>query len=270
MTLDSNGLSAGLYTKVRIEYLDGDQIRTISGEMPLLPSAGHSVAAGNAIIDSWQLPDLGNPRTYRLHTTGIPASVPPAQCPVFTLADLGTRAFNAPFKCLALDVEYARPVTSWYQQLGTGGASSGLRTTTTNEVYLWARTPASDRDIPQERAFSANGISIRTAFHYAAPPAGQTDWAADAGATGPLKRWDRTTIEGLTSESIVLEGYYSQTYRPEHHNFIENFLFEPRLEPGISPGVLAQLSTKNIRFIHMVIDNRPDGNQSRIDTYGFE
>jgi hypothetical protein len=270
MTLDSNSLSAGLYTKVRIEYLDGDQIRTVSGEMPLLPSAGHSVAAGNATIDSWQLPDLDNPRTYRLHTTGIPTSVPPAQCPVFTLADFGTRAFNAPFKCLALDVEYARPVTSWYQQLGTGGASSGLRTTTTNEVYLWARTPASDRDIPQERAFSANGISIRTTFYFAAPPAGQTDWAADAGATGPLKRWDRTTIEGLTSEPIVLEGYYSQTYRPEHHNFIENFLFEPRLEPGISPGILAQLSTKNIRFIHMVIDNRPDGNPSRIDTYGFE
>ena len=270
MTLDSNNLSAGLYGHVIIEYLEGDQIRTISGQMPLLPGADRTLAASGTVIDSWQLSELDNPRTYHLHTTGIPTSVPPEQCPVFTLADLGTRAFNVPFRCLALDVEYARPVPSWYQQLGDGGPSSGLRTTMRNQVRLWPRTPPSDRDIPQERVFSAGGIVIRTSFYFAAPPQGQTDWVADAGATAPLKRWVRTTIEGLTTEPIVLEGHYSQTYRPEHHNFIENFLFEPRLEPGISPDILAQLNAKNIRFIHMVIDNRPDGDESRIATYGFE
>lgn len=270
MTLDVNNLSEGLYGNVSIEYLDGDRIRTISGEMPLLPFADHALAAGNVVVDSWQLRELDNPRTYRLHTTGIPTSVPPAQCPLFTLADLGMRAFNVPFRCLTLNVEYDRSVTAWYQQLGVGGPASGLRTTTRNQVRLWQRTPPSDHDIPQERVFSANGIAIRSTFYYAAPPQGQADWVADAGATAPLKRWDRTTIEGLTPEPIVLKGYYSQTYRPEHHNFIENFLFEPRLEPGISQDILAQLSGKNIRFIHMVIDNRPDGDQSRIATYGFE
>ena len=90
----------------------------------------------------------------------------------------------------------------------------------------------SDDDIFQERTLSANGISIHTTFYYPAPPPGQSDWVADAGATAPLKRWGRTTIQGLTTEPIILEGYYSQTYRPEHHNYLI-----PRIScssPGLS------------------------------------
>jgi hypothetical protein len=269
MTLNGNNLSQGLYTKVSLEYLDEDRVHTITSEVPLLPSAEHAFD-GNDAIDSWRLPELSNPRTYHLRTPEIPMSVLPTQCPVLTLADLGRRAFNVPFKCLTLDAEYEHPVTSWYQQIGDGGPSSGLRTTTRNRVRLWRHTEPSDDDIFQERTFSANGISIHTSFYNPAPPPGQTDWVADAGATAPLKRWDRTTIQGLTAEPIILEGYYSQTYRPEHHNFIENFLFEPRLEPGISQAVLGELKSKNIRFIHMVLDHRPDVNQSKIATYDFE
>ncbi len=269
MTLDSNNLTLGLYTKVSIEYLDEDRVRTISGEMPLLPSAEHAFD-GNDVLDGWRLPELSNPRAYYLRTQKIPTSILPTQSPVFTLADLGPRAFNVPFRCLTLDAEYERPVMSWYQQTGDGGPSSGLRFTTRNRVRLWLHTEPSDDDILQERAFSANGISIQTTFYYPAPPPGQSDWVADAGATAPLKRWGRTTILGLTTEPIVLQGYYSQTYRPEHHNFIENFLFEPRLEPGISQDVLDQLKSKNTRFIHMILDHRPGGNQAKIVTYGFE
>ncbi len=269
MTLDSNNLSRGLYTKVNIEYLDDDQVRTISGEMPLLPFAEHAYD-GNDVVDNWRLPDLGNPRTYHLRTAKIPTSVLQTQSPVFTLSDLGPRAFNVPFRCLTLDAEYEHPVMSWYQQIGNGGPSSGLRSTTANRVRLWLHTEPSDDDIFQERIFSSNGVSIQTTFYYPVPPPGQTDWVADAGSTAPLKRWGRTTIQGLAAEPIILEGYYSQTYRPEHHNFIENFLFEPRLEPGVSQSILDQLKTRNIRFIHMVLDHRPDGNESKISTYGFE
>jgi len=102
------------------------------------------------------------------------------------------------------------------------------------------------------------------------------NWHMD---TAPLIRWNWTTIEGLTTEPIVLEGYYSQTYRPEHHNIVENFLFEPRLEPGISDDMLSELADLNVRFIHMIILNRwnrdvfplewPDA-QSSIATYGFD
>ncbi len=269
MTLDSDNLSRGLYTRVSIEYLDEDQVRTISGEIPLLPSAQHAYD-GNDVVNDWLLPDLSNPRTYHLRTPEIPTSVLQTQSPVFTLADLGPRAFNVPIRCLGLDVEYERPVMSWYQQIGNGGPSSGLRSTTASRVHLWQRAEPSDDDILQERSLSSNGVSIQTTFYYPAPPPGQTDWVADAGSTAPLKRWGRTTLQGLTAEPIVLEGYYSQTYRPEHHNFIENFLFEPRLEPGISQSILDQLKSRNIRFIHMVLDHRPDGHESKIATHGFE
>lgn len=268
MTLDSNSLAEGLYGKITVEYMDDDQIRTISGEMSLLPSADHTLMEDNVVIDSWGLADLSNARTYHLNTTGIPTAVAPDACPVLTLSDLGTRGYNIPFRCLKLNVEHAQAVTSWYQDLGEN-LSSGLRTTTRNQVYLWPRTPASDADVPQERVFSAGGISIRTGFYYAAPPEGQRDWVADAGATAPLKRWGRTTIEGLTTEPIVLEGYYSQTYRPEHHNFVENFLFEPRMEPGMPQDILRQLSDRNIRFIHMLLDHRTNVDESMIATYGF-
>jgi hypothetical protein len=49
----------------------------------------------------------------------------------------------------------------------------------------------------------------------------------------------------------VLTGYYSQTYRPGHHNFTEEFIFEPRLEPGLSALALAELEAANIQFLHV-------------------
>ena len=73
----------------------------------------------------------------------------------------------------------------------------------------------------------------------------------------------------MTTEPIVLTRHYSQTYRPEHHNLIENFLFEPRLEDGLSADLLAELNNRDIRYIHLIVDNQGTG-QSRIATYGFD
>jgi len=268
--LDSNTLAESLYANVQIEYLDGDRIGTIAQEMALLPFAEHRFDA-KGTTDSWRLDDLGNPRTYRLWTTNIPTAVPPSQRPVFTLADFGRDGYNIPFKCLTLNVEYDQPVISWYQQVFSGGPASGLRLTTQSSVYLWPHLPPSNNDVPQERAFSANGVSIRTYFYYPPLPPGMPVWGFLGGNTGPLKRWDRTVIEGLTTEPIVLRGYYSQTFRPEHHNIIEHFLFEPRLETGISDAILTELRTRDVRFIQLILDNvHEDGDQSQILTYGFD
>jgi hypothetical protein len=48
----------------------------------------------------------------------------------------------------------------------------------------------------------------------------------------------------------VLTNYFSQTYRPGHHNFSEDFIFEPRLEPGVPASVLGELNAANIQWIH--------------------
>lgn len=269
MILDSNNLGERLYANVQIEYLDGDRIRTISGQMSLLPFATHSFDGEDA-IDNWQLRDLANPRTCHLRTTDVPTAVSPSQLPILTLADLGRHGFNVPFKCLTLDVEYDRPVLSWYRPPNAVGGGSDTRFTTRNRVHLWPCSPPRDDDLFEERTFSSDGVSVSTSFYYPAPPEGASDWVAGAGATAPLKRWEQTVIEGLTTEPIVLHGYYSQTYRPEHHNLVEHFLFEPRLEPGISAEIVDQLRDQNIRFIHLILDHTSSGDQSRIATYGFE
>jgi hypothetical protein len=46
-----------------------------------------------------------------------------------------------------------------------------------------------------------------------------------------------------------LHGYYSQTYRPGHHNFSETFVFEPALEEGISAPQIAELEAAGARQI---------------------
>jgi hypothetical protein len=65
-----------------------------------------------------------------------------------------------------------------------------------------------------------------------------------------------TILEGFTSEPIVLRGDHSQTYRPGHHNFWEEFLFDPWMEPGIDPATLEELKAANIRGVVGSIDSQ--------------
>lgn len=98
------------------------------------------------------------------------------------------------------------------------------------------------------------GAEIR--FYWPPPPTGIV-----AGYTAPLERWEETVITGLTSQPIVLRGYWSQTYRPGHHNFSEEFVFEPRLEEGIDGGLLAELESADIRLIYVSVGTANDGIQ---------
>jgi hypothetical protein len=41
-------------------------------------------------------------------------------------------------------------------------------------------------------------------------------------------------------------------YEPEHHNFAEHFLFEPRLEESISPTILAELEAADVLMIEFL------------------
>jgi hypothetical protein len=171
--------------------------------------------------------------------------VSPAENPLLTLADVGS---------LEWEVEYEQPVPSW-------GAGSPT-TTTMDMIRLCQDPPSQPGDLLQERTFEGpGGISIKTSFYWPALPAGMA-----IGYTAPLVRWVETVIEGYTREAIVLRGYFSQTYRPEHHNFDEHFLFEPQLEPDLSPVVLAELRDRNIRLIHVL----GGISGTRITPYGYE
>jgi hypothetical protein len=265
MVLDANGLRSGLYGKVTIEHADGDGVHTLSVDMASLPLARHT-SDGKSTSDSWALCDLVNPCNYCLQTPDIATAVSAADNPIFTPTDLGDCAFNLPYRCLTLSVKYDNPVLSWFQNVWPTDPPSRPTTTQLNRVYLWPRQAGSADDIHQEQSISLNGIAIKVSFYYPPAPTGYPDWTAH---TAPLKRWDQTTIEGLTTKPIVLNGYYSRTYRPEHHNLIENFLFEPRLEPGLAADILSELQNMDIRLIHLTLDNRTGGTESSIRTYGF-
>ena len=267
--LNEPNLMESFYTQAHIEYLDGDRIRTITGMLPLLPFAYHDFNETDA-TDGWRMHHLANPRNYELQTMNIPTLVSPAQNPLLTLCDLGSQPFmldESRFKVLGLNVAYDQPVQSWYQHIWPSDPPSGSRATTTNKLHLWHCPQPHPDDVLIERFFQGpNDVNVTTSFYRPPPPQmGGGSWQF---FTAPLSRWVETVIEGYTTEPIVLHGYYSQTYRPEHHNIREQFLFEPRLEPGISQDILDELQAQDIRMIHLIVDTL--GYESSITTHGFE
>ena len=48
----------------------------------------------------------------------------------------------------------------------------------------------------------------------------------------------------------MLRHDLAQTYHPGHHNFFEEFIFDPHLEPGIDPTILSELAARNIRALY--------------------
>jgi len=222
------------YTDVELEYAADGRIRTLRGWLPLLPHARHSFE-GTTASDGWSMHHLRNPRSYRLITSNTKTEVGAAESPIVTLSDFGA---------LTVEVDYAQPVLPW------SATTEGIR------IY---RGPESPGSVTQYR-YEEGGVSIRTSFCY--------DNLGGIIKTDPLAYFVETTISGLTSQPIVLDGYYSQTFRPGHHNFTEDFLFEPQLEPGISQNILSELKDKDIRLIRLIIDHYYDG--SSIETYGFD
>jgi hypothetical protein len=119
----------------------------------------------------------------------------------------------------------------------------------TNPILLTPRNLASGYPPPHlvTRTVSTNGVTMEVKFWRAVSASVPI---VGMGPTEYLWDWDQTTITGLTEQPIVLKGYFSQTYAPSRHNFQEEFLFEPSLEPGLPPEQLQQLAAKNIQRIY--------------------
>jgi hypothetical protein len=265
--LDEPNLAAGFYADANIEYYDGNSIQTINEPLPLLPFAYHDFDGTDA-NDGWTLDEMSNPRSYELWTENIPTLVSQAQNPLFTLRDFGSQPaglFERRFRLLRLRVDHDHPVRSW---AGDDCSPAGLAATTLDELYLWKSPQPSAHDTLQQRYYESGGVSITTEFYRASPPkkdsGGIGTWD---NSTAPIARWVRTDIDGYATGRIVLTGYYSQTYHAGHHNIKEYFLFEPRLEPGISQDTLDQLEAQDIRLIHLTIDH---WGSSNITTYGLD
>ncbi len=225
--LTEEALRDCVYGDVTIEYVADGQVHSITSELPLLPDAAHAYAASEEqtddscdLVDSWRFPGLCNPRSYLLRTT--PLFQVPVPDPVVTLEDFR----------VAMEIEYGMPVPL-----------DEVQTTLAEGAALYEPWQPTDQDMPEESSFSDpnTGVSISTRFHV------RWGWGWDAPT---CVQFEQTRIEGLTTEPIILTGYFSQSVGGGAHLCPKNFLFEPALEPGISSQILDELRARNIRVIY--------------------
>lgn len=225
-------LGGPLFADARLDYLSGGSVATLSGSPAAWPAASHAYAeetATDSFVDGAGASEI----TYALAASPVPELLPPSLGPLVALRDVG----------MMLSAAYATPVPT----LDWEGALIDV----SSEVVQLGACPADGPPVAgallQERSLSwTSGVAVETSFYWPPAPTGPT-----AGYTAPLHKWVETRIEGLTSAPIVLKGYHAQTYRPQHHNISEDFIFEPRLEPGLDPAILAELEQKGIRLIHV-------------------
>lgn len=230
--LSPANIAGGLLSAAMLKHHADCRIRTLTGPPAAWPSAQWTVAEQNGTwtaTQRWRIADVDNPRTYTLTIEGIPPLVSPSQSPVVWMSDLG--AFGR--QKLRLRADYDRPVpqVDWAGQI--------VMTTVDDVPLCLCPDPAGLR---VDRLIGDGGILIETSFDWV--PGG-----AAAGYTFDLASWHQTTITGLIPRPIVLRSWWSQTYRPGHHNFTEDFIFDPRLEPGMPPAILHELAQRNIAYL---------------------
>ncbi len=224
------------------ENRDQNQIQDISGGMlvdaDIISMQGSPATWQDAAFDSdeqntinyWSYGQGAQKRDYALRIN-IPTQVRMQDSPIVFTSDFW----------LSLHTTYATPQPR-IEYFG------GLQSTTEDTVLLTDCTHDLQLDntfIPREALvpFGAN-ITATTSYWWPPAPTGIT-----AGYTAPLVRFDQTVIEGIGDAPITLTDYYAQTYRPQHHNFSEDFYFDFLLEPTLSAEVLAELQALDIRAL---------------------
>jgi hypothetical protein len=220
----------------------------IAGEPGKLPAAKHQLevaengASGHQTIDGWAVGTGAAKRTYSLSMI-LGALRPSTASPIEHLDDLLQMRLSAihaaPAPVLVSDFE--------------GGFKSGTETEERTTLGPCPEElPLVDR--VEHRELRHGSVVIDTRFQFA-------EVGGAFAKTFPLGRWVETQITGLTSQPIVLRGFFSQTFEPGHHNFFEHFLFEPALEPGISPAILQEREDRDIRQL-VVMDSSGTGEQN--------
>jgi hypothetical protein len=237
-------LATRLFSTANIEYVPAGTVATLEGDPASFAGAAHSVEIADdssTLIDTWTA--AGASFSLRTRFSGRAAR---NENPVLTPDDFfyaitATWAAPVPFLEYSIDAMALVPATR-----------------TEESAELWGHCPEGitiTPDFPRiEASFSGpDGLAIQTAYYYPPPPRGVT-----AGYTAPAIQWDKTTIVGLTTAPIELSGYYSQTYAPKHHNFAADYVFEPRLEPGLPEATRAELDAADIAYLVVIVQGEDD------------
>ncbi len=237
--LDSAGVSSSFITKSDWLHHSAGIVQEETGAIPDWNNADFAVlefSGRDYAVDSWTEPDFkGGSANLELRLQ-LPTPSDLATQPIRTAGD-----FRAEFHA-----NFTQPQLTWKYPTGF--------TTTTSQVAIlvpsFTNQPLPPGSTLQTREHQTrSGPDIEIKFYWPPAPTGPT-----AGYTAPLQKWEVTTITGLTTAPIELRGYFSQTYRPGHHNFTEEFLFEPRLEEGIDAPTLDELEALDIKQIYLHFD----------------
>jgi len=209
-------------------------IAELTGAPSAWPEAQHGtfdpqIEGVQGTVDSWRVGIAGAGRTATLRTL-IPERIGPAQIPIVFPDDLG----------FSLEASHDTSVPF----IDFEGSTQLRRDELVQLVACSDETPLSDEHLLQSRHQELKGVRVDIGFYWPPYPTG-----AVAGYTAPVDRWTETSVEGIGASTALLRGYFSQTYRPEHHNFTEGFIFDPHLEEGIDAGVVAAWDTAGIQAL---------------------
>lgn len=226
---------ASFYAAAPHRFVLDDGVRELSGAPATWRDAAHQTFTPEftpgalGFREIWTVGDGASRRTMRLETL-VPNSIGTARIPILFADDLGYD--------LAATYDTAVPYIDYLSEPALRAEES------VRLVSCMDQRPLTAGHALQQRDLGAGDIAATSGFYWPPNPVGSV-----AGYTAPLDRWVGTTIAGINSEPLTLTGYFSQTYRPGHHNFSESFLFDPRLETGISPAVVAEWNALGLQAL---------------------
>ncbi|MBL8938156.1 MAG: hypothetical protein JNM69_26570 [Archangium sp.] len=226
-----------LFASPTLELVEQDGVQTLSGAPSSWPGFVHSQDM-NALLDSFSFGSGARARTVQF-SVEVPRLVNATQPPIITSQEL----------LYWVHVTWAQPQVAIPQ-------FPGAPTTTLEDDVVLQACPEDEvitsRHSLQTRTFDKSGISVTTKFYWPPNPTGPT-----AGYTAPNVKWVSTDITGLTTQPLHLTADFAQTYRPQHHNFTEDFLFDPFRDPATTATQKSELMTRDVRWLIVSTDSQP-------------
>jgi hypothetical protein len=225
--LASTNTLTSFYTNSSFEFLAGTNVVCLSNSPAMWPEARFLVGS-NTVTDSYAYGTDTTRRAFSLQTTLF---LPPdaTACPVITLRDLPK----------TVTVQFATPQSIPRPNNSPIVLSNAVIQFVHDQVAAPPPSQAVNRTLTNQA-----GLHITTTYDLA------SEDCVGMG-TCPLLAFKETRITGLTSEPIVLNGYFSQSYKPIHHDVMEYFIFEPQLDPQVTSEQRQQLADAKVKLLYV-------------------
>ena len=229
---ESGGSSgSGLDVLVDLTYHDGQAIRRRSGRIGSFPKATITTS-DKTVTYQWVWTEGDLKGTYK-----VIASFPTAPIPGRPL--VWADALQVDLSCL---YDSNQPLFD---------PNGNVKTVKSEKTRLVPLSRITTGSLARQRQIDTGSIQIAMDYTLAFLKFGHPGIGIYDTKSYPLVDWNGTTLTGLASEPVRLTGAFSQTYDSIRHNFSETFLFEPGLDPQVSPELQAELRAANVRRIRV-------------------